>query len=120
MVETRPRKSCFGARSAATFGAAHLSALPSLSDKLTSLRGYSQRKIKVIPQTDGRGLGHSQIQSVAVYLHVQPMDSSVRFLIGIVSDQPINQVEGNEVTEAIAPMTVEVLSPSPIPKLPVR
>ncbi len=33
-----------------------LSALPSLSDKLTSLRGYSQRKIKVIPQTDGRGL----------------------------------------------------------------
>ena len=31
--------------------------LPSLSDKLTSLRGYSQRKIKVLPQTDGRGLG---------------------------------------------------------------
>jgi DNA-binding transcriptional ArsR family regulator len=31
-------------------------ALPSLSDKLTSLRGYSQRKIKVFPQTDGRGL----------------------------------------------------------------
>ncbi len=33
------------------------SALPSLSNKLTSLRGYSQRKIKVLPQTDGRGLG---------------------------------------------------------------
>ncbi|HEY9901967.1 MAG TPA: hypothetical protein V6D43_05980 [Candidatus Sericytochromatia bacterium] len=31
-------------------------ALPSLSDKLTSLRGYSQRKIKVLPQTDGREL----------------------------------------------------------------
>jgi uncharacterized caspase-like protein len=33
-----------------------LIALPSLSDKLTSLRGYSQRKIKVFPQTDGRGI----------------------------------------------------------------
>jgi integrase/recombinase XerD len=63
-------------------------------------------------------LGHSQIQSVAVYLHVQPMDSSARFLIGLVSDEPINQVEGNEVTEAIAPITLEVLLSSPIPKLP--
>jgi integrase/recombinase XerD len=72
-------------------------------------------------------LGHSQIQSVAVYLHVQPMDSSARFLSWIVSDEPINQVEGNKVTEAIsfagalraiAPITVEVLPSSPIPKLP--
>ncbi|MBD1929493.1 tyrosine-type recombinase/integrase [Trichocoleus sp. FACHB-90] len=63
-------------------------------------------------------LGHSQIQSVAVYLHVQPMDSSVRFLIGVVSDEQINQVEGNKVTEAIAPITVEVLPSSLIPKLP--
>jgi hypothetical protein len=63
-------------------------------------------------------LGHLQIQSVAVYLHVQPMDSSARFLSWIVSDEPINQVEGNEVTEAIAPITVEVLPSSPIPKLP--
>ena len=30
--------------------------LPSLLDKLTSLRGYSQRKIKVVPQIDGRAL----------------------------------------------------------------
>jgi hypothetical protein len=46
------------------------------------------------------------------------MDSSVRFLSWIVSDEPINQVEGNEVTEAITPITVEVLPSSPIPKLP--
>jgi hypothetical protein len=46
------------------------------------------------------------------------MDSSARFLIGIVSDGLINQVEGNEVTEAIAPITVEVLPSSLIPKLP--
>jgi hypothetical protein len=63
-------------------------------------------------------LGHSQIQSVAVYLHVQPMDSSARFLSWIVSDGQVNQVEGNEVTEAIAPMTVEVLPSSPILRLP--
>jgi integrase/recombinase XerD len=63
-------------------------------------------------------LGHSQIQSVAVYLHVQPMDSSARFLSWIVSDRLINQVEGNEVTEAIAPITVDVLPSSLIPKLP--
>jgi hypothetical protein len=53
-----------------------------------------------------------------LYLHVQPMDSSARFLSWIVSDEPINQVEGNEVTEAIAPITVDVLPSSPIPKLP--
>jgi hypothetical protein len=46
------------------------------------------------------------------------MDSSARFLSWIVSDEPINQVEGNEVTEAIAPIIVEVLPSSPIPKLP--
>jgi hypothetical protein len=46
------------------------------------------------------------------------MDSSARFLIGIVSEGQINEVEGNEVTEAIAPITVEVLPSSPIPKLP--
>jgi hypothetical protein len=55
------------------------------------------------------------------------MDSSARFLSWIVSDGLINQVEGNEVTEAIsfagalraiAPITVEVLPSSPIPKLP--
>jgi hypothetical protein len=46
------------------------------------------------------------------------MDSSARFLIGIVSDGLINQVEGNEVEGAIAPITVEVLPSSPIPKLP--
>jgi len=64
-------------------------------------------------------LGHSQIQSVAVYLHVQPMDSSARFLSWIVSDEPINQVEGSKVTEAIAPITVEVLPyiSEPIPNL---
>jgi hypothetical protein len=31
--------------------------LPSLSDKLTIWRGYSQRKIKVLPLQDGRGYG---------------------------------------------------------------
>jgi hypothetical protein len=46
------------------------------------------------------------------------MDSSARFLSWIVSDEPINQVEGNEVTEVIAPIRVEVLPSSPIPKLP--
>jgi hypothetical protein len=46
------------------------------------------------------------------------MDSSARFLSWIVSDEPINQVEGNEVKEAIAPITVSVLPSSPIPKLP--
>jgi hypothetical protein len=46
------------------------------------------------------------------------MDSSARFLIGLVSDEPINQVEGNEVEGAIAPITVEVLPSSPIPRLP--
>jgi hypothetical protein len=46
------------------------------------------------------------------------MDSSARFLSWIVSDEPINQVEGNEVTEAITPITVDVLPLSPIPKLP--
>lgn len=46
------------------------------------------------------------------------MDSSARFLSWIVSDGQINEVEGNEVTEAIAPITVEVLPSSPIPKLP--
>jgi hypothetical protein len=45
------------------------------------------------------------------------MDSSARFLSWIVSEGHINQVEGNEVTEAIAPITVDVLPLSPIPKL---
>jgi hypothetical protein len=37
--------------------------LPSHSEKFTSLRGYSKRKIKILPQADGRGLGFGSMLS---------------------------------------------------------
>jgi hypothetical protein len=49
-----------------------LNALSSLSDKETILRGYSQRKIKVLHQSDGRGLLDRNFPSSQLLYHKKP------------------------------------------------